>query len=112
MSDQIKGISLPYSQKVAVCSQSLMTNLEAKESLQEIERDLIFVLYLDWQMSVLVNPGLGVGWGWLQDALVGFLVKSDACEQLRIEAVPVVRKGRVMKAGQGIDATALASVPC
>lgn len=31
-------------------------------------------------MSVLVNPGLGVGWGWLQDALVGFLVKSDACE--------------------------------
>lgn len=41
---------------------------------------MIFVLYLDWQMSVLVNPGLGVEWGWLQDALVGFLVKSDACE--------------------------------
>lgn len=46
---------------------------------------------------------------------MGFLVKSDACEQLRVEAsgaVPVVRKGRVMKAGQGSDATALASVPC
>lgn len=57
-----------------------MANLEAKKSLQEIERDLIFVLYLDWQMSVLVNSGLGVEWGWLQDALVGFLVKSDACE--------------------------------
>lgn len=54
---------------------------------------------------MLASPGFGVG-EQLWYALKGFLIRSESCKKLRVEAsraVHIVRRGRWMRAGWGLS---------